>query len=434
MASLMQSTLDGRDSWVLRFYLDKRRTAIGLGSFGQNEAEIAKLHVELLIDAHRRNRPADKRTTRWLQSLPVEIYDRLAKCGLVEPRAIREQPKTVLAFMRSYIKSRTDWKKPCNYLQAVDHLEAFIGRDVPLGNITVADADRWHRWMIHTKGLSANTAGQNIKRCRQIMKSALDDSLIDNNPFTTIKVDTRSDQSKNRFIDLQATMAVLEACPDQEWRAIVALARFGGVRVPSEILPLRWSDINWERNRVLIHSPKTARHRKGQRIIPLWPELETELDALFSIMAPGTDCAADSYVIQSYRYSSGNFRTQLHRIACNAGVEKWPKPFIALRASRRTELERSGRFANHVLNAWFGHSRDIAEKHYLGVTEADYTAALDGMGSEDGSVCPFVCPSEGNQEPPTEIAAQKNPRKPGVLMVVNGTGWTDKYTQHDSNM
>jgi len=54
----------------------------------------------------------------------------------------------------------------------------------------------------------------------------------------------------------------------------------------------------------------------------------------------------------------------LQRIADNAGFEKWPKPFMALRASRRTELERSGQFANPVLNDWFGHSGAIAETHY----------------------------------------------------------------------
>jgi hypothetical protein len=39
-------------------------------------------------------------------------------------------------------------------------------------------------------------------------------------------------------------------------RVIVALARFGGIRVPSE-LDIAWSDVLWDKNRIRITSPKT---------------------------------------------------------------------------------------------------------------------------------------------------------------------------------
>ncbi len=83
----------------------------------------------------------------------------------------------------------------------------------------------------------------------------------------------------------------------------------------------------------------------------------------------------NSISVTRYRHTEQNLRSRLHRIADRAGVERWPKPFICLRASRRTELERTGRFANHVLNDWFGHSGAIAETHYLQTTEADFDLA-----------------------------------------------------------
>jgi hypothetical protein len=42
---------------------------------------------------------------------------------------------------------------------------------------------------------------------------------------------------------------VLDACPDVEWRVIIALTRFGGLRVPAEVQTLGWTDIDWESNR-----------------------------------------------------------------------------------------------------------------------------------------------------------------------------------------
>ena len=38
---------------------------------------------------------------------------------------------------------------------------------------------------------------------------------------------------------------VSEACPDADWQLIFALARFAGLRCPTEALGLRWSDVDW---------------------------------------------------------------------------------------------------------------------------------------------------------------------------------------------
>lgn len=415
MASLERMDFDGRNGWRLRLYINKKRVTIGLSATDESDAELAKSHIEHLVEMRARSRPPKPITSRWLESIPAEVYDRLAILQLVEPRAIREQPRTILAFMRAYIKSRTDWKKPENYSQAVSHLETFLKRDVSLNGLTRGDVDRWHRWMLFDTRLSANTAGQNIKRCRQMMRSALDDGLIESNPFLGVKIDLSSDETKNRFIDGKTAIAILESCPDQEWRCIFALARFGGLRCPSEVLALRWTDIVWDRGRFKVRSSKTARYGKGERVVPLFPELLAELQSLYDLVLPGVNVPLDSYVIQTYRSTETNLRKALHRIGDNAGVEKWPKPFMALRASRRTELERSGQFANHVLNDWFGHSGAIAETHYLQTTEDDFGVAV-------GSVGPLVGPSEGNPEPPREVGKQKNPGNSRVLMADNGSG------------
>jgi len=186
--------------------------------------------------------------------------------------------------MRAYIKGRTDWKKPANYKQAVDKLETFLGRDLPLVGLRRGDVERWHRWMVHDIGMSPNTAGQNMYRCRQMMKAAISDELIERNPFLGVKVNLRSDKSKNRFITNDMANAILEACPSQEWRTIFALCRFGGLRCPSEVLALRWSDIAWDRGRFKVRSSKTAHSGKAERIVPLFPELLTELNALFTLV------------------------------------------------------------------------------------------------------------------------------------------------------
>ena len=177
-----------------------------------------------------------------------------------------------------------------------------------------------------------------------------------------------------------------------------------------------------------VTSPKTARSGKGERIVPLFPELRAELDASFALDQPGTKIGLTSPVIGRYRGTEANLRTQLHRIADTAGVVKWPKPFIALRASRRTEMQAAG-VKGYVLDAWFGHSAAVAAKHYLMVTEEDYAAATD-----PDSVDPLVAPSQGELGPPQEIRKRKNPGNSGVLMPADGVGWEGEYTRQDSNL
>ena len=80
---------------------------------------------------------------------------------------------------------------------------------------------------------------------------------------------------------------MIASCPDAEWRLLVGLARFGGLRIPSEALSLRWEHVNRERNELFIPSPKTEHHEgRESRLIPLFPELRLLLQEAFE-QAPG---------------------------------------------------------------------------------------------------------------------------------------------------
>ena len=83
---------------------------------------------------------------------------------------------------------------------------------------------------------------------------------------------------------------MLDACPDADWRVIFALARFGGLRCPSEVLNLKWTDVDWAEGRLRIDSTKT-----GLRFCPLFPELR-------AVMAEAQEVAPDGAVYCVGRY------------------------------------------------------------------------------------------------------------------------------------
>lgn len=151
-------------------------------------------------------------------------------------------------------------------------------------------------------------------------------------------------------------------------RLVIALARFAGLRIPSELAGLLWSGVNWERERFTVHAPKTERQGKGIRIVPIFPELAPYLREAWEAAAEGEDRMFPQITPGS------NLRTWLGKVAARAGVELWEKPWVNMRASAATDA--ADKFPGHVCESWFGHSEAIANRHYRQVTEDHFHKAV----------------------------------------------------------
>jgi integrase len=100
---------------------------------------------------------------------------------------------------------------------------------------------------------------------------AVKSRLLEQNPFSDLPAVMKSNPKRYRFISREDAAKVLDACPSAEWRPIFALARYGGLRVPSEVLRLRWGDIDWHNNKFTVTSPKTEHHEGGGSRVSLIP-------------------------------------------------------------------------------------------------------------------------------------------------------------------
>jgi len=185
-----------------------------------------------------------------------------------------------------------------------------------------------------------------------------------------VSVGTATNHERRVFIDRDIIADVLDACPNWQWRTVVALARFGGLRCSSEVALLKWTDMHWDTDRFTVTSPKTERYGKRTRVVPMFGELRPYLDEAFSMASEG-----DSWVIPMLGgQPSKNLGTTFKKIIQRAVVDEWPKPFQNLRASRQTELERH--FPTYQVCSWLGNTPDVAHKHYLTVTDSDFESAL----------------------------------------------------------
>ncbi len=349
---------------------DGSRKTIRLGKVSQRQAESFKVRIEALVGQGITG-AVDDETSRWLVDLDDRTYSRIAAVGLAKPRENAGAAR-LGAFLDQYIAGRND-VKPNTLIglgQARRNLIAFFGTDRALASITEGDADEYRLHLLG-RGLAINTARRLLGRAKQLFRFACRKRIIRDNPFAGIESNVRSNPARQFFIARDVAAKVTAACPDIQWKLIFALARFGGLRTPSETLSLKWGDVDFEKGRIRIPSPKTE-HLEGRasRMIPMFPELRAPLLEVFDAAAPGTE-----YVITSYRRNNQNLRTHFERIITRAGLTAWPKLFHNLRASRQTELAET--FPAHVVCAWLGNTQAVAAEHYLTVTDSHFARAVD---------------------------------------------------------
>jgi integrase len=356
---------------------DGTRKTLRLGKVSQRVAAEIKTKVEHLTAAASAGVSIDGETARWLAAIGDDLHRKLAAAGLVAPRRAAVAADVSLAqWLKDYREHRADVSgaTQASYGVISKRLLAFFPADQPLHAITEGDADRWLVWL--KQKYAGPTVSKSVKVARLFWSQAVRDGLAVINPFAHLRTPSEVNTARAFFVDQATFELVLAACPDHEWRLLLALARYGGLRTPSEPLALAWEDVNWERERFRVVAPKTEHHDGGERWVPLFPELLPHLEEAFERAAPGT-----AHVITRWRDAAQNLRTGLLRILRRAGVKPWPRLYQNLRSSRETELAE--RFPIHVVAEWLGNSPKTALAHYTQVTEDHYRRAAASEAAQN---------------------------------------------------
>ena len=260
---------------------------------------------------------------------------------------------------------------------------ALFGRTRRLDSFTAGDADRFRQSLpgsrtarkrkagkkktaaVVKKKLSPNTVNRRCGIAKQFFEAAVKDRLIPANPFAGLKgLTIRANRARDYFLPRQDALALIEATADREWRLIIALSRFGGLRCTSEVLALRWEDVNWARRRLVIQSPKTAHHAgQGTRVIPMFPELVELLRDAFEHAADGQVCdhtvpaRGELWDATVETDSPGRAHSMAQIVPQHAGFSRdGARPNLP--DPRRLRMD--------------GNKRAVAQEHYLRVTEANW--------------------------------------------------------------
>jgi integrase len=381
MSSLCKGTQQG--AWIVRLSPnetgDGRRPKINLGKCNKKQATTARVHIENLISARRLGTSAPMETTGWVSSLAGGLRKRLETLGLIEKRE-RDNVPSVADWTQRYIDSRHDTKSSTlsNLGMGRANLVEFFP-DKLVDEITPADADAFAAWMrtegkIETRdgkpvrvGYASATVGRRLKMARQFFKGAVKAGFIPSNPFADVKVDAMTNPERLHYVEIDDIAKVIDACPGWEWRLVWGLARYAGLRIPSDTENLTLESVNLEKNFIWIKSPKTEHLKsRGLRRVPIAIDLMPLLLDAIEHLPEG-----ETHLLPTL-CKRDNLRTHGHRIIRRAGLVPWEKVFQNCRASCETDW--ADKHGIRKACQWIGNNPQTMMAHYAIMKDSDFLA------------------------------------------------------------
>jgi integrase len=367
----------------------KKRASILISKTNLKYVHVFRVHIERILAHKKSGQPLENETAVWIKNLPDDYTAKLAHHGLIE-----QTKKIQLGnFVRTIFLNRKDVQNSTIDIwnQTIKNLYDFFGEGLSISDISAGRAEQFYQ-NLKSLGLSCATISKRIGFCKTIFNTAIKHEFITQNPFRGIKPPKGKSSDRQHYVDPATTLKVMENA-SRDWRIIIALCRFGGLRCPSEVLSLRWDHIDWQNNRITLASPKTKRYPgKETRVMPLFSALRPFLEeAKASALEGQSHVVGGNYLNKSRcdkRWRNCNIRKPMETLVRNAGFDLWPRLFHNLRSSFETDL--LDKFPPQTVASWLGHSVEVAMEHYAQTTPYHFMAAV--------GVCPEPNPQHISQQ------------------------------------
>ena len=351
----------------VQFYNDGKHFTVRLGKTSKFAGEKMKHHIEQIIDAKKTGEPVPHKTNSYLRDLTPDWVDKLSRTGLLDSHS--STIKKLVENGRRYYETKSP-NTQHNMFTVMNRLVEFFGEDRRLETILSEECEDFRRHLEFELNLAACTTDETCRKSKVLFNRAIRAGWIDKNPFDTLKNWRLTNRDNLFFVDRHTFFRAIEG-RSPTTRAVLALGRLGGLRLPSEAIALKWKDVDLKNGRMAIFSPKFKHlgDRKAWRICPIFEDLVPFLEDL---------PRESEYVINGIKDRVSLFSRTKRAVEGN-GLKCWPRLLHNLRASRATELVEEG-YPKHVVNSWVGHCESISEAHYMMTLESHFDRATGRSG------------------------------------------------------
>jgi integrase len=386
MASLFQAG----EIYNVQFKLDSRRKTVSLGRCDTRTAKQWVSLIERLLSLRANGKDPDKTSIDLLNELPIKVRKSIIKSGLL---ATNEPQQHTLSDLCDYMIAMGDGS-PSSHRKRLDtkaNLIAYFPPFADIRTITPGDTDDFRKWLARAGGRGVSTAlavatvSQRIGIAKRWFKQAVRKRWIEDNPFEDHKRGKEHNPERLEFIPAATVQALIEYSTDDEFKLILALARWGGLRCPSELKNLRWEWVDWLAGLIHVRAPKTTNQGKPIRHVPIFPEIRPHLEKLYHKNQELLE-KPEILVFNSVSMDKSCLDGRLDTLCRRLHIVRWDKPWQNLRSTRETEL--ADHFPIQLVCAWIGNSPATAKKHYLQVTKDHVDAALNWSSPASLAVAP----------------------------------------------
>ena len=328
------------------------RHRLRLGVVSMDTAKECCRQVEKLIEARSTGQALGLSTGEWLKQIDDNIYESLVRFGLCKPRVGGDVAPSLEEWMTKCIEQRKSSLKPGSIErleQSASRIKKYFGAMLSIDKLTPDSAADWRASML-TEGLSEATTRLHCRNAKSIFAEAEQRELIRKNPFGRLRSSSIAAQRKRNVTAEEATK-ILKACPSLDWQVLFGLARFSGLRIPSESHILTWENVDWKLKRLHVYAPKTD----SIRVVPIVTQLFEILEKARALASSKTD--------KIVQMSTNNLHRNFKQMLTAAGIDVWDDLFQTLRRSCETDLAKH--CPQGSVSRWIGHSMRVSGEHYL---------------------------------------------------------------------
>jgi integrase len=373
----------------------QKKETIQIGTLSASQAKIVALNLDRLEAAQLAGVMPKKAALTWFRTLSGSLQKKFVLKGLVAD--YKEVPRTFAAFCAYTIETQGGTGRTrSNKIRGLRHAISFFeGTGDPTNNVATwaassrrslasiseDDVKEFRKQLGHFdsgKTASENSRVSAMKAVNEVFNLAVKSWVLTESPGKGLKGQFK-ESGKAEYVSLERFQKLYEAL-DREWRVILALPMFGGLRGASEINRLKWSDINFETRIVSVSQSKVVGQDIKRRDVPIFPELA---EALIDLHV-ARDEPQEGYVVTEHRTSWNEsdqlyegYSTHITRAAKRVGQTCWKRATQNLRVSFVTRhvcgIEATEAQPMPVVCKWTGHSELIAGKHYVKISDQELT-------------------------------------------------------------
>lgn len=368
MASLFQVKNGWQTGYRLQISISGKRHSVWLGPVRKSEATTIKLHVEAVLQSHKLRTPLPTETQRWIKELPAELRSRLRPV-LGTDRTVDEVADLYVAHCEATLKVST----ARGNADTANQFAADYG-SMNIRSISGEQIDIW----LGRQNVAASTVGKHVKNLRAWFSWLLRSNYIDAVP--TIETPSTIGVGEKEFIDFDTFQRIIDHfAGDREMQCILALSRWCGLRVASEVCPLLRSSIDLATDRLKIFDTKRT-HRQSRappviRELPLFAGLRPYVIAMLDLPGRPHDYLLPAIGGQDPERVGSRLRNRVNRAQDRLGIPRWPRVFHSVRATRQTQLKEL--FGEKVACDWIGNTTDVSRRNYELIADEIFTRAVD---------------------------------------------------------